>query len=276
VRARWALAIAGCSGTLGLTGLVAACVKGGVLTVNVEPDASGSLDAREDVDVAEAESLADAGCGAPPWVTLSLFIDRFDLGSDGGTPLPGATLTPSLCPGLNATSDDAGLIVGRISEGVPFTASLTATNYIPELTPEEMLDADNTGPHLEMLPSLLQGLLPGFTAQSTAIVIEVDRPAAEADAGLCSQLDGVSFSVPGHPEAVVTYFAAGTLPQALADAGATTSSGLAAITGLATGLLVSPAGAKSGCTVSLEHGSLTGRVLVENGFASLATAVLSP
>jgi hypothetical protein len=157
---------------------------------------------------------------------------------------------------------------------VPFTASLMATGYISELTPEQAFDADSTNNTLEMLPTIFQGLVSGFTAQSTAIVIQVD--ATVADAGSCSTLDGVTFSVPGHQEATVTYYSAGTLPSPATGATATTSAGLAVITGLASGLVVSPTATKSGCTVSLAHGSLTGRVALRNGFASLATAALSP
>ncbi len=257
---------------LGTLTAIAACVKGGVVPVHVEPDADATP--VEEVGPGLEASASDAACGPAPWVTLGLTVDRFDLGSDGGTPLPGAVFAPSLCPGLQTTSDEAGGILGQISKGVPFTASLTATNYIPELTPEQVFDADSLVNHLEMLPTVFQVLLPQLTPQSTAILVSVEL--APVDAGACSQVDGVSFSVSGHPEATVAYFSAGTVPQPVTGASATTTGGLAAITGLASGLVVSPVGTKNGCTVTFQHGNQTGRVAVANGFASLATAVVSP
>jgi hypothetical protein len=271
----WLLAAASIAGSLGM---VAACVKGGVITVLVEPDAEatgGDASGSDALAESAASSSADAACGDAPWVTVGLVIDRFDLAaSDAGTPLPGAVFATSLCPGLTRTSDDAGQIVGQISEGVPFTAGLTASNYISELLPEQTFDADSLGNRIEMLPVLFGALLPGFGPSSTAIIVELDQP--EADAGPCSTVDGVSYSVPGHPEATISYFSSGSLPSIVSGATATTSAGLAAITGLASGLTVSPAATKSACTVSLKHGSMTGRVAVENGYASLATAVISP
>jgi hypothetical protein len=244
--------------------------------VNEAPDADATPSFETSTSegaTADSES-PDAACGPGPWVTLGLEVDRFDLSTDGGSPLPGAVFAASICPGLAVTSDDAGHIVGRISKGVPFTAALTASGYISELTPEQAFDADSTGNRIEMLPSLFQALLPGFTSQSTAILLQLDPPLA--DAGPCSTVDGVSFSVPGHAEATVTYFSAGALPAPVAGATATTASGLAAITGLASGLTVSPLGAKAGCTIQLQHDSLTGRVALKNGFASLVSAVISP
>jgi hypothetical protein len=272
---RWSLAVASIAGCLGA---LAACVKGGVITVVVEPDGeAGGGDAAGGDALAEAAapSPADAACGAAPWVNVGLVIDRFDLAAtDAGTPLPGAVFTASLCPGITRTSDDAGQIIGQISEGVPFTAGITAGNYISELLPEQAFDADSLGNRIEMLPVLFGALLPGFGPSSTAIIVQLDPPAA--DAGPCATVDGVSYSVPGHPEATISYFSSGSLPSIASGATATTSAGLAAITGLASGLIVSPAGTKSGCTVSLQHGSLTGRVAVQNGYASLATAAISP
>jgi hypothetical protein len=244
------------------------------VTVNVVPDADAMAVEETEPDASPEASAGDGTCGSPPWVTLGLVVTRFDLASDAGTPLPGAVFAPSICPGFAGTSDDAGLIVGRVSKGVPFTASLTATGYVSELTPEQAFDADSTNNTLEMLPSLFQALVTGFTAQSTAIVLQVDQPLA--DAGPCSTKDGVSFSVTGHPEATVTYYSSGTLPSPAMGATATTTGGLAVITGLASGLVVSPVGTKTGCTVSLAHGNQTGRVAVENGFASVTTAALSP
>ena len=158
---------------------------------------------------------------------------------------------------------------------MPFYARLQAQGYIPELAPEEIFDADSTGHDIQMLPQLFEGssCRASIPAQ-TAIVIAVEKIAD--DAGACSAFDGITLTCPGHPEAQVTYFSTETIPTAVPDAGATTTRGLAAITGLAAGQLVTLMATKPGCHVLFKYGTLTGRVPLENGFVSLMPAYVSP
>lgn len=283
-----------------LYALAASAVAASALAAFIACDESGTLvptgdggpgDASLDADAttADGEPTADVGdagsveepqyadvCGDGPWVTLGIVVVALDLGNlDGSTPLPGASFTSPLCPGLDKTSDDAGAIVGLVSKDVPFYGRLQRANYVSELAPEEIFDADSTGNKVEMLPSILENLLlPGLDGGSTAIVIAAQK--LQDDAGACSSLDGISFSVPGHPEANVIYFSSAAIPAAEPDASATSSRGLVAITGLAGGQFVTLDAGKPGCNVVFAHGPLTGRVPLENGFASLMPAYLSP
>lgn len=236
-------------------------------------DAEGTGDA-SDAGTVEELQAADV-CGDAPWVTIGILVTQLDVFNlDASTPLPGATFTSPLCPGLAKTSDEAGAIVGLISKDVPFYGRLQAQGYVSELAPEEIFDADSTGNKIEMLSTFLEGILfPGIDAGSTVIVIAAQK--IQDDAGACSSLDGISFSVPGHPEANVFYLSSAAIPT-LTDASATSSRGLAAITGLSGGQLVTLAASKPGCTVVFVRGPLTGRVPLENGFASLMPAYLSP
>ncbi len=259
-------------GTLASTG------DGGTTDGSVNADATMG-DAENSGDSSDAgtmEELRTADvCGDGPWVTLGILVVQLDLGNlDGSTPLPGASFTSPLCPGLVKTSDEAGLIEGLVSKDVPFYGRLQAQGYVSELAPEEIFDADSTGNKVEMLSSFLEGIVfPGIDAGSTVIVIAAQK--LQDDAGACSSLDGITFSVPNHPEATVYYLSADAIPK-LTDAGVTSSRGLAAITGLAGGQLVTLDAGKPGCTVVFVHGPLTGRVPLETGFASLMPAYLSP
>jgi hypothetical protein len=163
-----------------------------------------------------------------------------------------------------------------VSANVPLYGSLQHNGYVPELSPEFEFDADSTGHKIPMLPTFVEGvLLPTFDASaSTAIVIASEK--LTDDAGACSSLDGISFSVPGHPEAQVTYFAPGTIPTPIPGGTATSTSGLAAITGLSEGQIVTLAATKTGCSVLFAVNSLTGRVPLQNGFVSVMPAYLSP
>jgi hypothetical protein len=281
----WALAVGAIAAAT--LAAVAACDQHGTL---VSTDAGGASDASAGADATTGDGqgagdASDGGtveelrvadvCGDAPWVTLGIVVVQVNIGNlDASTPLPGASFTSPLCPGVVKTSDEAGVIEGLISKDVPFYGRLQAPGYVSELAPEEIFDADVTGVKVDMLSSFLAGILfPGVDAGSTVIVIAAQK--LQDDAGACSSLDGISFSVPGHPEANVVYLSSDTIPK-LTDAGATSSRGFAAITGLAGPQLVTLAGTKPGCTVLFVHGPLTGRVPLENGFASLMPAYLSP
>jgi hypothetical protein len=267
-----------------MLGAVAACVDGGRASLTVGPpaDATTGDDADAQADGAAQDATPDLVvadvCGDGPWVTLGIYVVGLTLSDPNGAPLPGVQFTSPLCPGLVQVSDDAGLIRGQVSQNVPFYGRLTAQNFISELAPEEIFDADSTGSQIQMLPQFIEGIiLSNFdAAASTAIILAVQKTAD--DAGACSALDGVSFSVPGHAEAQVQYLSASTIPTPVSGATATTTKGLAVITGLSDGdsLQFTLAGTKPGCHVELQRGSVTGRVPLENGFVTLMPAYLTP
>ena len=163
--------------------VVVACDDGGTLAVPVDastaeaakadaaaaPD-EGVADASSDAPVVEAASMADV-CGPAPWVNLGIIVVALDLSDPDGSVLPGATFTSPLCPGLEKVSDDAGVINGLISQNTPFYGRLTAPNYISELAPVEVFDADSTGNRIEMLPQILSGLLPDYAADASGLTL---------------------------------------------------------------------------------------------------------
>ena len=260
---------------------VAACVAGGKVPVNLQADADataagddGGVDASEP-DAVEELTVGDA-CGDAPYVTLGIEVVALALDNLDGSPLPGARFTSPLCPSLVQYSDEGGNIGGQISRDTPFYGRLQAQNYVSELAPEEIFDADSTGHKIQMIPTTVVGLfLPTYDASSeTAIVIAAQK--VVDDAGPCSAFDGITFSVPGHPEAVVTYFSADTIPLPIPDGGATSTRGIVAITGLAAGPPVTLAATKPGCSVLFKYQTQTGRVPLETGFVSLMPAYVSP
>jgi len=259
---------------------VAACVAGGKIQIGAQPDADATAAGDGGIDSGEPDAVEELtvgdSCGPAPWVTLGIIVVGLTLDNPDGSPLPGAQFTSPLCPGFVQYSDDSGVIQGQISANTPFYGRLQAPNFINELAPEEIFDADSTGHKIQMLPTLLESIvLPGFDASSqTAIVIAAQK--VVDDAGPCSAYDGITFTVPGHPEAVVTYFSAATIPAPIPDAGATSTRGLAGITGLAAGQLVTLAATKPGCNVLFQYQTLTGRVPLENGFISLTPAYVTP
>lgn len=265
---------------------VASCDSGGTLSGPVDSGAPDATQGDEfpvegedgsSVDAAVVEAAMTDVCGQPPYVTLGIVVIALDLSNPDGSVLPGATFTSPMCPGFEQVSDDAGVIEGQISANTPFFGRLQAKDYISELAPEEIYDADSIGTHIEMLPQLLAAIAPGYEADAATIAVAVEKTVD--DAGACSSLDGVTLSVVGHPEVTVTYLSAGSIPLPQLDASATTTRGFAVMTGL-TGVdgtqYVALSGSKPGCHVVFAYGPITGRVPVENGFASLMPAYLTP
>jgi len=238
-------------------------------------DAAGPSDDGSDASADAVEELVMADvCGPGPWITFGIVVVALDLSNPDGSVLAGAEFTSPLCPGVEKLSDEAGLIEGQISVDRPFYGRLQAKGYVSELTPEEIVDANTTGNKLELLPSILTGLVPGFQPDASTVVIAAQ--ATEGDAGACSSLDGIAFAVSGQPGVSVIYFSNGSIPLPVADASTTTTRGFAAITGLNGGGFITLAGTKPGCNVVFARGPLTGRVPIENGFVSLMPAYLTP
>jgi hypothetical protein len=259
---------------------VGACVAGGKVSVPLQPDADATAAGRDggidaEPDAVEELTVGDV-CGPAPWVTLGIVVVGLTLDDPDGSPLPGAQFTSPLCPSLVQISDEGGNIQGQVSRDTPFYGRLQATSYISELAPEEIFDADSTGHKIEMIPTLVAGiLLPTFDASSETAIVLAGQKIVD-DAGACSALDGITFTVPGHPEAVITYFSSDTIPVPIPDGGATSTRGLAAITGLASGQLVTLAATKPGCSILFKYQTQTGRVPLETGFVSLMPAYVSP
>jgi hypothetical protein len=230
-------------------------------------DAGSSADAPSDVVVAST-------CGPAPWITLGVSLSGITLADLDGSPAPGIEFTSALCPSYASYSDDAGSIEGQISANTPFYGRLQGMGFLSELTPEEIFDASSSGNSLDMYTALLGDLLPGYSAQTAIVLLSVD--VLTQDAGACSSPDGVTITVSGHPEAVVTYYTTDALPTPLDGGTATTTHGLASIAGLAGGQIVTLAATKPGCTVFFARPPLTGRTPLETGYASLMPIYLSP
>jgi hypothetical protein len=259
----------------------AACNQAGSV-VGAGPDADATSQGSDEGTGEAADETGDEltigdACGAPPYVNVGIVVVGLTLGDPDGSPLQGAQFTSPLCPGIAQYSDDAGNINGVVSQNVPFYGRLQLPSYVPELAPELIFDASSTGHKIDMIPTLFESiLLPGFDLSTHTVIVIAVQKTPDDDGGACSAYDGITFTVPGHPEAQITYFSNDTIPAVVPDAGATTARGIAAVTGLAPGQLVSLAGTKPGCNVTFQYDITTGRTPLETGFVSLMPAYVTP
>lgn len=258
---------------VGACAVLASCSDGGVITLGPSATDAGdaaTADASAPLD-SGAETSTTGECGPGPWVDIGLVVTALSA-STTTTPLLGATFTTPLCPGVSRTSDAMGNIQGKLAKSTPFYGRLQAKGYADMLTPEQKYDADTSGVKISMLPSIFTALIPGFASDKTVVFIGAQK---NGGTGECDKLDGIVFSVPGHPEAVVTYYSADAIPAAVPGATSTTTSGRASIGGLAAGAPVAVSGAKPSCVVETIHGPNTGRAPLEVGFVSILGAWVS-
>jgi len=278
------VALAACAAPAAVACVVVACSSSSTSAGASGPDAAADATGAGDDAAADGGATGDAAdelvvsssCGSPPYVTLGIVAVGLTVDNPDGAPLPGAKFTSPLCPSVVHYADDAGVIEGLVSANTPFYGRLASQGYISELVPEELVDADSTGHRIPMIPSFIEGVMfPGFDAGGSAAIL-VSMTTTTGDGGACSAVDGVTITVPGHPEATVTYFSTDTIPAPVPDGGATTTRGLAAVEGLAPGQLVTLAATKAGCQVLFQYDTQTGRTPLETGYVSLMPAYLTP
>ena len=209
-------------------------------------------------------------CGEAPFVHVTGVVREFSgLSADPKSNVRG---TFSTCAGKRFTSAAGGLFEVFVAKAAPFFVKFEHVDLLTLLSPELALDADFTNDF--QIPSRSFGpLIPGFGADKTAIIVGITSRSGAT--GVCAAGDKVALSVAGHPEAIVTYFGGSGVPQPVAGATETTKTGLATITGLADGTLLTVTANKAGCTATGKYGSFTGRVKVENGAAAGAGIELS-
>jgi hypothetical protein len=203
--------------------------------------------------------------------------------------IAGARVTLDPCPGATAVSDADGRLRGEVSRDVPYDPRVEARSFLTMRSGEQVA----LGPiDLEsfLFPSALSTLLPHWSADApTVLAIVIGPNAADVDAGgapdagtpgPCTSHRGATFTVVGHPEAVVTYFAGSTTPTADPTLTSTDTIGAAEISGLAATapgepitLAVSSPSCPALSFVSYPH---TGRYVLENGVLTLAAAFLEP
>ena len=147
----------------------------------------------------EDTAPAHTACGAPPYATFHLKAgEMHEAGSTNV--LPGATLTFDTCPGVSITADASGEAFASLQRGVPFTATVSATNHISVMSAEYEVGADETSVEIQFLAvlplSTADNVILAYdpTKPSFALVIDPD-PTAKTDK--CRVTEGVLVQAPG-------------------------------------------------------------------------------
>jgi hypothetical protein len=185
------------------------------------------------------------------------------------------TVTFSICPDKQFTTDANGTIRGRMTRGVPIVATAVHPDDIPATYGEfKIVDATFEG-SVGLVPKLFQSVVaPDFGPDKTLVAFQIQYPPGTFDAGVpdggptdpCQRNEGVTIAIPDHPEAKVVYFTTDSIPKPDPSATATSTNGVATISGLPDGIVISPVATKPGCHLAAAYAGFTGRAFTKKGF----------
>jgi hypothetical protein len=212
-------------------------------------------------------------CGPGPYVKVTGNVNEV---TTDGTPHPkeGVEATFFQCPDKKFTSDALGQVHFNLTKGALGAIRLENPDDIPEYLGEWGTSADFVGT-VEIVPKIFQSVIaPDFTPDKAGIGFGIAYPEGTFDGGVppggptdpCKRSEGVAFAIPGHPEAKVTYFTTDAIPQPDPNATATSTNGLAVVTNLPDGLVLTPTATKAGCTITGTHHGFTGRLTLVKGY----------
>jgi hypothetical protein len=214
-------------------------------------------------------------CTAAPFVNFKATVTVLDL-SGGTQPLAGALVGFSTCPGFYVTTDSTGTAATQITEGIPISPIYDdGTTTIGALGAEAPATTD-VAPAVAVFAQNVTPSIPGFeqdggNAPTIAILIAVD-PGATAP---CNDVTGVTLSVTGHTEAVVSYGNPSWPTNPAAPTTAPSTGPYVFINGITGASKVAVTGTKNGCTVDLVTASQTGSFLLFPGGVTLGVATIT-
>ena len=217
-------------------------------------------------------------CGPGPYVHV-----------DGGVasyttrlPIANAVATLDLCPEQTFVANSLGFWETEMTSGASFDPRIEADGFITMRSGQSIVTADISAGAVPMFPTSWQAdVFPHVTESSPAILAIALLPLGTQmnPNDPCTIRSGVTFSVVGHPEAVVTYYG-GTSTAPLPDPSLTSTSTVASaeISGLSATSEpeIELAAAKPGCDLSFVSYPHTGKYKLENGVLSIAGAFMPP
>jgi hypothetical protein len=249
-------------------GIAAACLAGCGPSTTSPPDLVPDLGP----DLAPSTS-----CGPGPYVHVHVgvasYVTHF--------PVVGAVATVEACPGQQFVTDDTGYWNVEMTAGLPFDPRVDARDFIPIRTGQSIATADIDLGAVALFPTDTAKWFPHLGASSPDLLVLTALPAGTKPdpANPCTTKDGITFSVPGHPEAKVGYYGGtGLNPAVDPSLTATGTLGSAEIGGLSAtdGPTLQLMASKPGCDVSVVSWPHTGKYKLENGVLSIAGAFMPP
>jgi hypothetical protein len=227
-----------------------------------------ATDTATDTAMDTIDAPATTACGAPPYASLDP-LSAF-LVSTSMSPI---TISANICPATKIVVNPDEKKFMDVTKGVPFFLTGTQTGSLPGFTPEYNLPVALTTKlpagvvifDTSLPPSLAN---PAWDATTMAF-LHMGKPAVKSGATApCDTVDGITYAVTGHPEAVFKYTGDGTT---------TNNKGTAYATIVTTGTAASPeyvtiTASKPSCAMGPSTTAailLTGRIPVAKGHSNV-------
>jgi hypothetical protein len=222
----------------------------------------------------KSSSASDASnCGPGPYVKLTGHVVEATA-TGVSRPKEDVVVTFDVCPDKPFKSDADGTLTGMMTKGLKGAFKAEHPDDIPSYYGEWGTDENFDGT-IQVVPKLFQGIVaPDFTPDKTLLALGVSYPRGTFDAGVpdggptdpCQRSEGVTYTIPDHPEAKVVYFTTDAVPKPDPNATATSTNGVATVTGLPDGLILTPVATKPGCKLTGVQFGFTGRVKLVKGY----------
>lgn len=239
----------------------------GAADPSVAPDsgAAGAPDAGFNAPATDAGNAASEvpSCGAPPYQSLSLGAEDI-MGPAGARELRDVTITLKHCPESRFITGADGRVQIMVSRLAETWIRFEKLGYLPWMVGEVMVTEGL--PRAPMMGTMVperigSTVVPAYRPADPLVYLQVQMGRSDAPEA-CRSREGVVLSVKGHPEAQVTYRAAGsnggyTMTSATSIEGVAIISGLSASTGV-----VEILAAKPGCTYRLAYGDVNSTSLL--------------
>jgi hypothetical protein len=228
-----------------------------------------------DESTGSTEPADPTKCGPGPYGQLT--GTALELTADGTTrPKPDVVITADLCPGKTFTTGADGKAIVQLTKNKPVVFTADHPDDLPTRTAEYSLEKDVAEGTASMVPKIFRAVVaPEFGEDKTLFALGIVFPPGALDAGTssdagptdpCLRREGITYTIPGHPEAKVVYFNAEPIPKPDPAATATATNGLARIDGVPDGVTIEPVATKAGCTIVAKHDGFTGRATAAKGF----------
>lgn len=221
-----------------------------------------------------SSATSSSDCGPGPYADVIGHVNEAVASGDPRAK-EDVTVTFSICPDKPFTTDANGTIRGRMTKDVPIVTTAVHPDDIPSTYAEFKITGATFEGSVGVVPKLFQSIVaPDFGPDKTLVAFAIQYPPGTFDAGVpdggpidpCQRGEGVTFAIPDHPEAKVVYFTTDAIPKPDPTATATSTNGVATISGLADGIVITPVATKPGCRLTAAYAGFTGRAFTKKGF----------
>src|SRR5262249_7207015 len=153
-------------------------------------------------------------CGPGPYGKLTGNVLIAQAAGAPSKPKEDVAISFDLCPEKSFKTNAEGKAIVNVTKNTNVIIRLEADDIVPTQLAAFRMDRDEFEGTAHVAPKIFRSVIaPDFSADKTLIAFGITFPTGTFDGGVpdggptepCQRSEGVTFQVPGHPEAKVTY-----------------------------------------------------------------------